>query len=100
MSDSIEGIKFTIQDVQDHLGIPYGYARTLMYRIFNWPQDIELHNIEIVIGKDSDFYQKMLGQSFIKGTININEDLTKVQILDYIKEAAKSVINLSPWIKE
>lgn len=100
MEDDLEGVRFFIEDVMEYMDIPYGYARTLMYRLFNWPQDIDLWKTEIIIGKKSDIYKKLQGYKKVKGFVDIDEDLTKEELLDYIKRSSKHTINLSTWIKD
>lgn len=100
MDDNLDGVRFTVEDVEQHIGIPYGYARTLMVRLFNWPQDKELKDVELIVGKESDLYQTLQGAKFIKGTTSHKEDLSKLDILNYIKDSSKHIIDLSTWIKD
>lgn len=99
METGVTGTPFVIEDVMDYMSIPYGYARTLMVRLFDLPQDLEFLGKTIVIGKDDDLYKQLQTMNVIKSTMYTDEYLPKEAILEYIKVSSKHIINLDPWVK-
>lgn len=99
METGVTGTPFVIEDVMDYMSIPYGYARTLMVRLFDLPQNLEFLGKTIVIGKDDDLYKQLQTMNVIKSTMYTDEYLPKEAILEYIKVSSKHIINLDPWVK-